>query len=673
MSKFFYGRLAFSNLKKNGRLYLPYILAAVGIGAMYYIMIALTGDQGIEKMPGTGELQMIMGLGCVIIMIFAVIFLFYTNSFLMKRRKKEFGLFHILGMEKRHIGKMMFWETCMVAFISIVGGLGTGIILYKLVVLALLRITGLEVPFGFTVSVSGIVNMAVCFFAIFTVTLLYNMFQVQRANAIELLHSASQGEKEPKTRWIMAIFGVLTLGSGYGIAIVIESPVEALLMFFLAVLLVVVGTYCLFTAGSIAVLKMMRRNKKYYYQTKHFISVSGMIYRMKQNAVGLANICILSTMVLVMVSGTVSLYAGVDDIMNSRYPRDISITGYDDMTKDQKTDVKGMFQQALEECSLALEESVEYTTLNIAAYKSGENIMIIPQKENVFPEGELCIFEFITLEEYNRVSETPKELAEDEALVSVRQGEKGDTAYNFNGRTFQIKEYVEDLDLEGMDSNVIYDGYFIVVKDDKVLQEINEIQKEAYQDRASTANYSIYADISGSEEQRKECVERLNDLVEAYNQGKGEGETVVVRIDARAEQRENFLVFCGGFLFLGVFLGFVFLMATVLIIYYKQVSEGYEDKGRFEIMQKVGMSPKEVKASIRSQVLKVFFLPLVMACIHLTMAFPMMNRLLLLFNMRNPSLFAICTVITVGVFGVIYGIVFGITAKAYYRIVGEHR
>ncbi len=672
MSSFFYGRLAFGNLKKNGRLYLPYILAAVGIGAMYYIMVALTGDEGIEKMPGAGDLKMIMGLGCGVILIFAVIFLFYTNSFLMKRRKKEFGLFHILGMEKKHIGRMMFWETCMVGLISIAGGLAGGILLYKLVVLVLLRITGLEVPFGFTVSKAGIANVAVCFAAVFGMTLVYNLFQVQKANAIELLHSASQGEREPRTRWILAILGILALGLGYGIAIVTENPVEALLLFFVAVILVVIGTYFLFTAASIAVLKIMRKNKKYFYRTKHFISVSGMIYRMKQNAVGLANICILSTMVLVMVSGTVALYAGVDDIINNRYPKDISFTGYGNMSEEEKASLKGMFQQAAEETGLAVEDSVEYTALSISAWKSGEN-MQIQKPGTITPEGKLVILELITLEEYNRLSGQQQELAEDEILVSVRQGAEGDAAYCINGRNFRIKEYLKDLALEGLDSNVVYDGYFLVVRDTQVMEELNEMQREVYGDVASTADYCVYADLSGTEEQIKECAGRMDELIEAYNQQRAEEEHLSVRLNVREEQRDGFMIFCGGFLFLGIFLGFVFLMATVLIIYYKQISEGYEDKERFEIMQKVGMSPREVKAAIHSQILKVFFLPLVMACVHLTMAFPMMNRLLLMFNMKNPGLFAVCTVSVVGVFAVIYGIVFGITARAYYRIVGEKR
>ncbi len=672
MNRFFYGKLAFGNLKKNGRLYLPYMLAAIGIGAMFYIMLALTADEGIGKMPGAAELKMIMGLGCGVIMVFAVIFLFYTNSFLMKRRKKEFGLFHILGMEKRHIGKMMFWETCMVGFISIAGAAAAGVVLYKLVVLVLLRITGLEVPFGFTISASGIGNMAICFAAIFLATMLYNLVQVKKANAIELLHSANQGEKEPKTRWFLAILGVLALGGGYVIAIVAEDPLGALLMFFVAVLLVILGTYCLFTAGSIALLKIMRKNKTYFYKTKHFISVSGMIYRMKQNAVGLANICILSTMVLVMVSGTISLYLGMEDIINTQYPRDIAITGSGSLTDGQKSDLKGMFQQAAAESGQSVEGMVEYTTLDVTVWKSGGN-MVIANPEDEQPEGTLCVLEILTLEEYNRVAKEPGQLQDDEIFVCVRQGEAGDTSYSLNGKNLRIKEYLEDFQLEGMDKMIIYDGYFLVVKDRQVMQELYEMQKAVYGERASVETYSIFADLSGDPGQMERYEERFLGLLEEYNQTKGEGETIAAKLALKDERREAMMVFCGGFLFLGVFLGFVFLMATVLIIYYKQVSEGYEDKGRFEIMRKVGMSPKEVKASIHSQIMKVFFLPLVMAGVHLTMAFPMMNRLLMLFNLRNPGLFAACTVVVVCIFAGIYGIVFGITAKAYYQIVGEQR
>ena len=668
MSKFFYGRLAFSNLKKNSGLYLPYILAAIGTGAMYYIMGAISKDEGIQKMPGSMDIKLILGLGCGVIAIFAVIFLFYTNSFLMKRRKKEFGLFNILGMEKRHIGKMMFWEMLMVAGVSIVCGIVAGILLNKLVVLVLMRLVDLEVPFGFSISVDAIVNMVILFVCIFAVTLVYNLFQVQKAKPIELLQSASQGEKEPKTRWFLAIVGVLCLGAGYGIALFVEDPMSTLLLFFLAVILVMAGTYCLFTAGSIAILKLLRKNKNYYYKTSHFTSVSGMIYRMKQNAVGLSNICILSTMVLVMISGTVSLYMGVEDTMRERYPKEINLTGYG-LTQSGKETIHELTKQAVAEQGIKIEDMIEYDSISFSVYKDGETLNLLDGKGGI-PKGKMSILEWITMDDYENLGGTHAELSEDEVLVYALHGDTNDEKYRFQDKSFQIKEYLSELSIAGTTSNVVCDAYFVVVKDKAVLQELYEREHAVYQDRASDIQSLVSMDVTGGEEQEIACVKRIWELVESYNQPLPESDQIDLQATSRTKQKESFLVFCGGFLFLGIFLGFVFLMATVLIIYYKQISEGYEDKERFEIMQKVGMSKKEVKASIRSQILKVFFLPLVMACIHLAAAFPMMNRLILLFGMSNAPLFAICTVVTVGVFAVIYLIVYGITARSYYKIVG---
>ncbi len=667
MNRFFYGRLAFSNLKKNSGLYLPYILAAIGVSAVYYIMGAISRDEGIKKMPGSGDVAMILGLGCWVIAIFAVIFLFYTNSFLMKRRKKEFGLFNILGMEKRHIGKMMFWEMVMVASVSIVFGIVVGILLNKLVVLILMRLVDLEVPFGFSVSVEAIVNMVILFGCIFVVTLIYNLFQVQKARPIELLQSANQGEKEPKTRWILTVMGLLFLAGGYGIALLVKDPISVLLLFFLAVILVIAGTYCLFTAGSIAVLKLLRKNKNYYYKINHFTSVSGMIYRMKQNAVGLSNICILSTMVLVMISGTVSLYMGVDDSMKERYPKNINLTGYD-LTSSEKEVMRELARRGVSDLGIEMEEVLEYNSLSVTAYKDGETLHL--GEQGIVSKGEVSVMQWITMEDYEHLGGKHTELMEDEVLVYTMRGDTNDQQYHLGDKSFRIKEYLPELLIGGTKSEVVYDVYFLVAKDETVLQEIQKIQKEAYKDRASNINTLIYMDVTGGKEQEIACANHIKELLEAHNQSLPEEEQINLRVDSREDNKEGFMIFCGGFLFLGIFLGFVFLMATVLIIYYKQVSEGYEDKGRFEIMQKVGMSKKEVKASIRSQVLKVFFLPLVMACIHLTAAFPMMNRLILLFGMVNAPLFAICTVATVGVFAVIYAIVYGITARSYYKIVG---
>ncbi|MCI9083217.1 MAG: ABC transporter permease [Lachnospiraceae bacterium] len=663
MNRFFYGRLAFSNLKKNGSLYLPYVLAVIGTSAMYYILMAISRDEGIKEMPGSGDLAAILGLGCGVIGIFAVIFLFYTNSFLMKRRKKEFGLFNILGMEKRHIAKMMFWEIVMVAFVSILLGITAGVLLNKLVTMVLLHLVSFEVPFGFHISIEAIVSTVILFLCIFGVTLIYNLFQVQKAKPIELLQSASHGEKEPKTRWLLAVVGILALGGGYAIALFVENPVDVLILFFVAVILVILGTYCLFTAGSIAVLKLMRKNKNYYYKTRHFTSVSGMIYRMKQNAVGLSNICILSTMVLVMVSGTISLYMGVDSSVNNRYPKEINVTGYG-LTENGRERIKGAVAQAAADMEIGIENISSYTNLSFTVSKDGENLNM-PNGIKV-PEGEMSIVEWVTLEDYQRMGGKKVELREDEVLVYTKIGDKEDQAYHFLDKTFQIKEHLTQLYLTDMQTDVIYDVYFVVVKDEKVLQEIYELEKSVYKERASQIVYVTALDVKGEEEQEIAFGKHVSELLAA---GTAEGE-IDVRVETRAEYRDSFMMFCGGFLFLGIFLGFVFLMATTLIIYYKQVSEGYEDKARFEIMQKVGMSKKEVRSSIRSQILKVFFLPLVMACIHLLAAFPMINRLIFLFGMADMPLFAICTVGTVGVFALIYAVVYGITARSYYKIVG---
>lgn len=667
MNKFFYGRLAFGNLKKNIGLYLPYILAAVGIGAMYYIMGAITRDRGIQKMPGSQDLFMILGLGCGVIAIFAVIFMFYTNSFLMKRRKKEFGLFNILGMEKRHIGRMMFWEIFIVSVISIGGGIVVGIVLNKLVVLALVRLVDFEVPFGFSISRGAIVSVVILFACIFAATLVYNLFQVQKAKPIELLQSTSQGEREPKTRWVLAIIGVLALGAGYGIAILVEDPVSALLLFFVAVLLVMLGTYCLFTAGSIAVLKLLRRNKSYYYKTSHFTSVSGMIYRMKQNAVGLSNICILSTMVLVMLAGTLSLYMGADVALHNRYPREIIMNGYE-MTDSGKALMRESAIQAAADLGIGIQEMSYYSSLSFSAYKDGEklNVENYKQGEIAVPDGELIITEWLTLKEYQRLGGKEAHLAEDEILVYTAHGDRDDRQYQLRDKTFRIKEYLPEMNLGDMRIQVIYDVYFIVVKDETVMQELYDLEKSVYGDNASSIQTLVCLDVSGGKEDEIACKERIVRILEERNPHSEEG---AVGVDSRSERREGHMIFFGGFLFLGIFLGFVFLIATTMIIYYKQVSEGYEDKVRFEIMQKVGMSKKEVRASIRSQIIKVFFLPLLMACIHLAAAFPMMNRLLLMFGMADVKLFAVCTIVTVGVFAVIYAVVYSITAKSYYKIV----
>ncbi len=667
MSRFFYVKLALENLKKNKTLYLPYVITAIGMSAMYYIMQAITWDKGIAKMYGAEELRMILILGCGVIAVFACIFLFYTNSFLMKRRKKEFGLFNILGMEKRHIGRMMLWESVIVGGISIVGGLAAGIILNKLIVLLLLRITHLEVPFGFSIYGKGLVDTAILFLAIYALTLLYNLQQVQKAKPVELLQSTSQGEAEPKTRWIMTVVGVVALAGAYYIAITTTNPLGALLLFFVAVILVIIGTYCLFTAGSIAVLKLLRKNKRYYYQTAHFTSVSGMIYRMKQNAVGLANICILSTAVLVMISGTVSLYAGMNSLVEKMYPSQVQVEGQN-LKKESQEALVEMVESTANECDVEIEKLFAHQEFAIAAVKNGGEYTL-----GFDNPGVTSYCTFITMEDYEALGGKAEEVAEDEVLVYVYQGEREDTDYNIAGNMFHIKKYLEDYPkgLLGTGAIVVADSYYIVVKDEAVLEQLYQTQLQIYEESASKMEYIAQVELTGGTDKEQEYTTLLGEKITNYDEtALRDGTSAWINEpESREAGRARYNVFYGGFLFLGIFLGFVFLLATVLIIYYKQISEGYEDKERYEIMRKVGMSHKEVKASIRSQILKVFFLPLVTACIHLAAAFPLMRRLLMMFGMNDCALFAICALITVAVFAIVYGIVYMMTARTYYRIV----
>lgn len=667
MSRFFYVKLALENLKKNKTLYLPYVITAIGMSAMYYIMQAITWDKGIAKMRGAEDLRMILILGCGVIAVFACIFLFYTNSFLMKRRKKEFGLFNILGMEKRHIGRMMFWETVIVGGISIVGGLMAGIVLNKFIVLVLLRITRLEVPFGFSVYGKGLVDTAILFLAIYAVTLMYNLHQVQKAKPVELLQSVSRGEAEPKTRWIMAVVGVVALAVAYYIAITTTNPMEALLLFFVAVILVIIGTYCLFTAGSIAVLKLLRKNKRYYYQTAHFTSVSGMIYRMKQNAVGLANICILSTAVLVMISGTVSLYAGMNSVIEKMYPSQVKVEGYN-LTKESQEALVEMAESVANECNVGIEKLSAHQEFAVAAVKNGEEFSLGFEQA-----GAVSYCTFITMKDYVALGGKAEKLAGDEVLVYAYQGKQEDTDYNIAGNAFHIKKYLKDYPqgLLGTGAIVVADSYYIVVKDEMVLEQIYQTQLQAYEENASRMEYRVQVELRNGTQKEQEYTALLSEKIKNYDETTlRDGTTAwISEPDSRVEATSRYHVMYGGFLFLGIFLGFVFLLATVLIIYYKQISEGYEDKERYEIMRKVGMSHKEVKASIRSQILKVFFLPLVTACIHLAAAFPLMRRLLMMFGMNDYVLFAICALITVAVFAVVYGSVYMMTARTYYRIV----
>ena len=665
MNKGMYTKLAITNIKNNRQFYFPYLLTGIITVAMFYIMCALESNPGIQSMPGAKDLGLILRLGIGVIGIFAVIFLFYTNSFIIKRRKKELGIYNILGMEKRHIAKILSKEAFFTAIIAIGGGLVTGVLFHKLACMLLYRMIGFNGGITFSFSKKGVMITVILFAIVYLLTYIYDLFQVQLANPIELLQSGNKGEREPKTKAIMAVLGVLCLGTGYFIAITTKNPVKALTLFFVAVILVIIGTYLLFTAGSIALLKILRRNKGYYYQTKHFTSVSGMIYRMKQNAVGLANICILSTMVLVAVSTTVSLYVGVEDIMKERYPNEINIRAYYDTGAPSEDSIAPIVEKSVKESGRKIRHEEDYLELYFAAIKDQGQYSL--DKEKVKTAGDrVSGFVVLTREDCKKkYNEEIPELAENEiALLTIKKTDM-DTLVLEN-RSYHVKEIKQFQNTEDFETiaDIMDEYYYVIVNDVQDMERLWQLQKDIYQENSSSISRQVRLDIDGDSEQKKECFENIKTAL-GPEQAKAR-----ILIDSRQSNLDEFYQIYGGFLFLGLFLGILFLMITVLIIFYKQISEGYDDKERFSIMEKVGMSNDEVKATIRSQVRTVFFLPILMAAIHVGMAFPMIKRLLALFGLSNTALFTGCMAGTILVFTLIYLLVFLKTSKTYYKIVG---
>ena len=670
-------------MKSNRRFYLPYILTVIGTAAAFYIMAAIVSDPGSKELAaGTSNgpmyVSMFMTLGMFVLGLFSCIFLLYTNSFLMKRRQKELGLYSVLGMSKTNIAGIMVFEALYIALIGIGGGLAVGILLTKLVSLALFRLMRLPVPFGFSVQPIAIIIVVLFFAGLILLTLLANLAKVGRSRPVELLRGGNVGEKEPKANWFLTIVGVLFLGAGYAVAMLVDNPGMAVAVYFLAVFAVIIGTYCLFTSVSIAVLKALRRNKRYYYKAKHFISVSGMLYRMKRNAVGLANICILCTMVMVMVSGTLSLYLGSEEQVNVYCPADVVVetTYYASSTEDHVYN---------EETG---EETIEYHTPYDAAamdawfedYFAGHKLTPSAAKAveyysftAVDSEDHVSLVTAVTAVTYAQLTgEAAPELAPGEALAHVPSGYKFGDGLNFldkDGNTLSI-QFVGEAQLSSAQvelSTAILsqsedDDIVLVVPDTAALLEL-----VAGQENGSYVWRGQY-DFDASDE-------ALAAMVDDYFAASSEGDGVdagyydVLRIDLRSEAEQEVYGLSGGFLFLGVFLGIVFLMATVLIIYYKQVSEGYEDNARFEIMRKVGLSEREARRAIRSQILTVFFMPILVAAIHIAFDFNLVVLLLCLFSLTNVKLTALCTLGTLLVFCAVYAVVYALTARSYYKIV----
>lgn len=679
MKKFFYPRLAFDGIRKNKRLYLPYILTQIGMIMMYYIVIFLRYGESLKGTFGEGTVSIVLMLGGWVIAIFACIFLFYTNSFLIRRRKKEFGLYNILGMDKKNISILLFWESLITSAISLFCGLVLGVALSKLAELGLVKaIGGTDISYVFHVSPTAILLTVGVFAVIFLLLFINSVRQIMGASAVTLIRSENLGEKPPKANPLLGIIGAVLLIGAYITAVVITEPLSAILVFFIAVIMVIIGTYLLMIFGSVLLCRFLQKRKNYYYKPNHFISVSSMTYRMKRNGAGLASVCVLATMVLVMISSTTCLLFGTEDSVNTRYPRDIVLsTGFDT--------IDGLDDGNIEKVAAGVDSlaaSHKANASNFASYRSVVTVGTISDGGKLIAGGTgvtigsnsnayIC-FDIVPIEDYNAVMGANETLAPDEVIVyGYRMKYKYDTVTLGDGKTYKVKKTVDNYLIDGDTSVNIAPSMFIFVPDLK--EAVKGFAKDADKDGLSTVNYKYFRffdtdlDIEG---ERALCNEYIDTTRQLFgNKNSAYKNLLTLSIESRNVGREDYYSSFGSLFYLGIMLSVVFIFAAVLIIYYKQVSEGYEDQSRFEIMQKVGMTKKEIRKSINSQLLTVFFLPLAGAGLHMIFASIIIRRILLAFNFNNPVLFAVTTLVCFVVFALFYTLIYRVTSNAYYKIV----
>lgn len=670
MHKGIFSRLAKQNIRNNKSTYIPYIITCIFCIAMIYMMEFLrdcpTLDQAVRQ---ADEVRMIVFTGEIVVEIFCIIFLIYSNSFLMKRRQKEIGLYNILGLERNHIGIVMFLETIITSIGSLAGGIAVGIIGSKLALLLLLKLLHIPSVLGFYISVKGIFTCLFMFGIVFLMILFLNLAKIHLSRPVELLRGNNTGEKEPAAKWLMALIGFICLGAGYYLAVTTESPIKAITIFLLAVILVMAGTYLLFTAGSIVILKFLRRRKSFYYRTGNFISISGMLYRMKQNAIGLASICILSTGVLLMISMTVSIYFGMNDIMLNRYPYDVDMSVTSISEEECQTAIEA-FEKAIADNKVPVEKSVEEIYLDIVCSKNGDQILIKPAN-TIRNSDSVLVLSLLNQAEYERLTGISANLNDGEIFAWYPSAVQKDSV-TVDETEFTVKKWLDKNPLT-CGEDAVSDNAVLVVTDED-FKKFDEMRTEMYKGVSSAPagedlTLHLGLDITGSETDKIDFGTPVMEVVKDLKKNGGLSENSWITSGIRQQEYESYYADNGSLLFIGIFLGSLFLMGTAMIIYYKQISEGYEDQKRFEIMQKVGLSRREVRSSVRRQILMVFFLPLLMAMLHITMAFPMIRRMLLLFGMTNTKLFIGCTAGTVLIFAVVYGLIYLMTARSYYHIV----
>jgi len=677
MRRGYYSTLALEGIRKNRRLYRPYFLACSLMVAMFYILAYLSQAAFMPALVGGGALALVMRLGSFVIATFSVLFLFYTNAFLIRRRKKEFGLYNILGMDKRSIGRVLFIESLMTALLSLAIGLGAGIALSKMAELGMNRLVQMDVTYTFTVPPRAIKECLIIFGVLFFLIFLNGLRQVRFSKPVELIRSENLGEKPPKANWVLGLLGFILLGAAYYIAVTIKNPIQALSWFFVAVIMVIVATYMIFIAGSVLLCRVLQKNKHYYYNKKHFVSVSSMTYRMKRNGAGLASICILLTMVLVMISSTACLYYGMEDSLNTRYPRALSVNAYFKQAEQAGAENTALLRKTvldvLEENGAAPLRVIDCREAEISG-KLDKSGRLDPDASGatVMDLGSAVTLHLLPLEDYQGMTGDTATLGDGEAMAFSTRKQVVPETVTVGSRTYRVVKTLESLEVEGLNTVEVLSNIYLIVPDfEAAVRDLGTLtDSQGRQMLLSSWRYAFDTDL----EPRAQIGLRkaLSSAMSALKEERGDLLRSTYSESLEAD-RMDFYGTYGGLFFLAILLSLVFLVAAVLIIYYKQISEGYEDQSRFDIMQKVGMTKEDIRKSINSQMLTVFYLPIVFAALHLVFAFPMIRKILILFNLNNLPLLILTTALSVLAFSLLYALVYRVTSNAYYAIVSDAR
>lgn len=658
-----YPKLAFDGMKKNKTLYLPYLLTCGGMVMMHYILSFLKYSDVVETMFGFSVLRTILMLGAHIVAFFSFLFLFYTHSFLIRKRKKEYGLYHLLGMDKLHITFIVFWEHLFSALVTLTGGLAFGIAFSKFAELGLINVIHSQVTYSLHISFSSVSETLTMFGIIHILLFLHSAWQLHRTDTISLMKSEKEGEKPPRANWPFGLAGLLLLGCGYYLALTVEDPIDAITIFFLAVLLVICGTYLLMIFGSVLLCRTLQKNKAYYYKANHFVSVSSMAYRMKRNGSRLATICILSTMVLVMISSTVCLYSGIErDILERRYPRDMNLSvssqDWNSLSAEMQDTVRDEVLSIVDEHNANPTSYADYVISSYAGFLRGNEIL-----EEPVSDGTAIQTQLVDIDDYNRILGTDETLSDNEVIVYSNRMDLTLDTIILHGKEYNVKKIIPDFIGNSYAAMVIFPTIMVFVPElpETLVQFSTGNAVTLYHDWFYSFNVSL-----GAEDEI-----RLLYALQSYFMDEANRSTqgLKVTIESRTESRQSFYDLYGGLFYLGILLSIVFVIATVLILYYMQISEGYEDSARFDIMQKIGMTKTEIRKSINSQLLTVFALPMLLSACHLIFAFPAISRLLSLFDLHNISSFMITTFISFLCYSVVYVIFYRMTSNAYYKIV----